>query len=84
MRLTKLLFAGLVATFASMQFAAAEPSVAGLWQKIDEATGKNKPLQDFFRAAGIAPDAEGAYRISRSGFSPPGIELPHHVVNLTK
>jgi uncharacterized protein (DUF2147 family) len=34
------LFAGLVATFASMQFAAAEPSVAGLWQKTDEATGK--------------------------------------------
>jgi FkbH-like protein len=49
-----------------------------------EATDKNKPLQDFFRAAGIAPDADGAYRLSRSGFSPPSTELPHHVVNLTK
>jgi uncharacterized protein (DUF2147 family) len=40
MRWTKLLLAGLVATFAGIQLAAAEPSVAGLWQKIDEATGK--------------------------------------------
>ncbi len=40
MRLTKLILAGLVATFAAVQLAAAEPSVAGLWQKTDEATGK--------------------------------------------
>jgi uncharacterized protein (DUF2147 family) len=40
MRLTKLLFAGVLATFAGIQFAAAEPSVAGLWQKVDETTGK--------------------------------------------
>jgi uncharacterized protein (DUF2147 family) len=40
MRLTKLIFAGLVAMFAGVQLAAAEPSVAGLWQRTDEATGK--------------------------------------------
>jgi uncharacterized protein (DUF2147 family) len=40
MRLTKLIFAGLVAMFAGVHLAAAEPSVAGLWQRTDEATGK--------------------------------------------
>ena len=41
MRSTKLILAGLVASFAAVQpLAAAEPSVAGLWQKTDEATGK--------------------------------------------
>ena len=38
---TRPLLAGLVVLFATMQpLAAADPSVAGLWQKIDEATGK--------------------------------------------
>jgi uncharacterized protein (DUF2147 family) len=41
LRLTTLILAGLVALFAAAQpLAAAEPSVAGLWQKTDEATGK--------------------------------------------
>jgi len=41
MRSTKLILAGLVALFAAVQpLAAADPSVAGLWQKTDEATGK--------------------------------------------
>jgi uncharacterized protein (DUF2147 family) len=41
MRSTKLVFAGLLAFFAAIgPVAAAEPSVAGLWQKTDEATGK--------------------------------------------
>ena len=41
MRSTKLIFAGLVASFAAVQpLAAADPSVAGLWQKTDETTGK--------------------------------------------
>jgi Uncharacterized protein conserved in bacteria (DUF2147) len=40
-RLTRLAMAGLVALVAASQpLAAAEPSVAGLWQKIDEDTGK--------------------------------------------
>ena len=39
--LTRLIVAGLVAIFAAVLPAAAqEPSVAGLWQKIDEQTGK--------------------------------------------
>jgi Uncharacterized protein conserved in bacteria (DUF2147) len=41
MRSTKLILAGLVALFAAVSpLAAAEPSVAGLWQKTDETTGK--------------------------------------------
>jgi uncharacterized protein (DUF2147 family) len=40
MRWMKFIFVGLVATFAGIQLAAAEPSVAGLWQRTDEATGK--------------------------------------------
>src|ERR1700733_12142687 len=40
MRWMKFIFVGMVATFAGIQLAAAEPSVAGLWQKTDEATGK--------------------------------------------
>jgi uncharacterized protein (DUF2147 family) len=40
-RLTVLVIAGLTALFAAIQpLAAAEPSVAGLWQKTDTATGK--------------------------------------------
>lgn len=37
---TRLVAAGLVVLFAAVAPAAAEPSVAGLWQKVDEATGK--------------------------------------------
>ena len=45
MRLRKLVMAGLVALLAAVSSAApaaaaAEPSVAGLWQKVDEETGK--------------------------------------------
>ncbi len=41
MRLTRPIMAGLVVLFAAVQpLAAAEPSVAGLWQKIDATTGK--------------------------------------------
>ena len=41
MRSTNLILAGLVALFAAVRpLAAADPSVAGLWQKTDEATGK--------------------------------------------
>jgi hypothetical protein len=40
-QLTRLVMAGLFALLGAVQFAAAqEPSVAGLWQKIDEQTGK--------------------------------------------
>ena len=40
-QLTRLVMAGFVALLGAVQFAAAqEPSVAGLWQKIDEQTGK--------------------------------------------
>ena len=40
-QLTRLVIAGLVVLLGAVQFAAAqEPSVAGLWQKIDEQTGK--------------------------------------------
>jgi uncharacterized protein (DUF2147 family) len=38
--LKKPVMAGLVALFAAVSSAAAEPSVAGLWQKVDEETGK--------------------------------------------
>ncbi len=42
MRLTKPFMAGLVALFAAVQpLAAADPSVAGLWQKVDASTGKS-------------------------------------------
>ena len=40
MRLRTLIFAGLAALLAVHGAAAAEPSVAGLWQKVDEETGK--------------------------------------------
>ena len=40
MRWMKFIFVGMVATFAGIQLAAAEPSVAGLWQRTDETTGK--------------------------------------------
>ncbi|HML08142.1 MAG TPA: DUF2147 domain-containing protein [Xanthobacteraceae bacterium] len=41
MQLIRLLFAGFLALFAAVQSVAAqEPSSAGLWQKVDEETGK--------------------------------------------
>ena len=40
-QLTRLVIAGLVALLAAVQSVAAQgPSAAGLWQKIDEASGK--------------------------------------------
>jgi hypothetical protein len=41
MRLAMLLLAGMFAFLAAASPAAAEPSVAGLWQKIDQETGKS-------------------------------------------
>lgn len=49
-----------------------------------EMTDKNKPLQEFFRAAGIDPDASGIYRLTRNSFSTEPAALPHQVVDLTK
>ena len=53
-----------------------------------EMTDKNKPLQEFFRAAGIDPDAGGIYRLTRNSFltsfSTEPAALPHQVVDLTK
>jgi FkbH-like protein len=47
-----------------------------------EATDRNKPLQAFFRAIGIGPDAAGTYRLSREGFSALDLTLPHEVVDV--
>ena len=41
MQWTKRVMAGLVVLFAAIAPAAAEPTVAGLWQKVDDATGKS-------------------------------------------
>ena len=41
MQWTKRVMAGLVVVFAAIAPAAAEPTVAGLWQKVDDATGKS-------------------------------------------
>jgi FkbH-like protein len=49
-----------------------------------EVTDKNKPLQEFFRAAGIGANNDGLYRLSRHDFSTQGSTLPHQVVDLTK
>ena len=49
-----------------------------------QATSKNQPLQEFFRATGMAPDSEGTCRLSRAGFLAQDQILPHEVVNLTK
>jgi predicted enzyme involved in methoxymalonyl-ACP biosynthesis len=49
-----------------------------------EMTDKNKPLQEFFRTAGIGPDADGIYRLTQNRFSTNGATLPHQVVDLTK
>jgi len=47
-------------------------------------TEKNQPLREFFRGLGIAPDSEGAHRISRAHFSERCGVLPHQASNLTK
>jgi len=47
-------------------------------------TEKNQPLREFFAAVGVSPDAEGAYRILRSGFVDGRGALPHEVSNLTE
>jgi FkbH-like protein len=47
-----------------------------------QATDRNQPLQEFFRAAGIVPDARGGYRISRASFVPPETDLPHRMMHL--
>jgi hypothetical protein len=53
-RLTRLAMAGLVALVAASQpLAAAEPSVAGLWQKIDEDTGKTVIWFLFVERSGV-------------------------------
>jgi FkbH-like protein len=49
-----------------------------------EETVKNKPLQGFFRTAGIRPDAEGVYRLARAAFPAQGDRLPHQVLVLKK
>jgi FkbH-like protein len=49
-----------------------------------EATAKNQPLDQFFRALDMVPDAEGVRRISRAGFLERRGVLPHEVLNLTK
>jgi hypothetical protein len=41
MQWTKRVMAGLVVLLAAIAPAAAEPTVAGLWQKVDDATGKS-------------------------------------------
>jgi Uncharacterized protein conserved in bacteria (DUF2147) len=53
LQLTKLAMAGLVALVAAVNpAAAAEPSVSGLWQKIDEETGKTVGWFLFFERGG--------------------------------
>jgi FkbH-like protein len=49
-----------------------------------EATEKNQPLQEFFRALGVARDAEGIHRISRPQFLDRCGALPHEVSNPTE
>jgi FkbH-like protein len=49
-----------------------------------QATEKNQPLQEFFRAQQILPDAEGRHRILRAAFMERRGVLPHEVSNLTK
>ncbi len=54
LQLTKLAIAGLITLTAAVgSAAAAEPSVSGLWQKIDEETGKTVGWFLFFERAGL-------------------------------
>ena len=52
MRLTRLAIVGLIALLAAGQPLAAEPSVAGLWQKIDAETGRSVIWFLFFERNG--------------------------------
>ena len=73
MHLRKLAMAGLVALLAAVSSAAAaaaaEPSVAGLWQKLDEETGKSVGWFLFVEREGLY---EGAFAklFKRPGDSP--------------
>ncbi len=70
MHLRKLVMAGLVALVAAVSSAAAaEPSVAGLWQKVDEETGKPVGWFLFVERQGLY---EGAFAklFKRPGDSP--------------
>ena len=49
----KLVVAGLVALVAAVVPAAADPTVAGLWQKVDEGTGKSVGWFLFFERGGV-------------------------------
>ena len=49
-----------------------------------EKTERNQPLQEFFRALGVSPDAEGIHRILRADFFDRCGPLPHEVSNLTE
>jgi FkbH-like protein len=49
-----------------------------------EATERNQPLQEFFRALDVPRGAEDVHRISRSGFVDRCGALPHEVANLTE
>jgi len=72
MHLRKLAMAGLVALFAAVSSAAAaaaEPSVAGLWQKLDEETGKSVGWFLFVEREGLY-DGMFAKLSKRPGDSP--------------
>jgi FkbH-like protein len=49
-----------------------------------EATERNQPLQEFFRALGVSRDGEGTHRILRVDFLDRCGTLPHEVSNLTE
>jgi FkbH-like protein len=49
-----------------------------------QATDRNQSLQKFIRAAGVGPDPEGTYRLSRAAFFAEDELLPHRVLDLIK